>query len=134
MKTLKILEPMGPTLQKGDWVGVDFGDGDDKSIYLVRHPHVLIKEPIKVGLDMNKVEVVDVPSTDDMDHTDQDSRNKLVGYCEDDDCYTYYDKRESEEVCEKCGGPFSHWVGFQIESQRTFKQSTAKNKKKPKGK
>lgn len=123
---------MGGSLVKGDWIGVSEDDSGDT--ILIRHPHVKLVKPLKISINFDQVEEVPVLTTDEIDKTDPNSRNKLVGYCEMDDHYTYYDQRVQDGKCEKCGGAFSNWIGFQYESQRTFKYTTAKKRKRPKGK
>lgn len=121
---------MSGSLVKGDWIGVN----DEGETLLVRHPHVSLFEPIKITIDYSKLEEVKVLTTDEMDKTTSEERSKLVGYCENDDEYTHFDMETDGAVCRICGGKFSNWVGFQIESERTFNYFTAKKKKKPKGK
>lgn len=132
VKTFKLLEDMGGSLIKGDWITVEQTDKD--GFLLIRHPHAVLKKPVKVNLDFNKLSEVKVATTNEIDHTTEEERSKLVGYCETDDSYTKYDSRTDKAVCENCGGKFSHWVGFQVESQRTFDYDSAKKKTWPKGK
>lgn len=132
VQTYKLLEDMGGSLVKGDWITIEHTDKDGN--LLIRHPHAVLKEPIKVTLDFSKLEKVEVLTTDEMDKTTPEERDKLVGFCEDDDEYTHFNASTDEPVCRICGGGFSNWVGFQVESERTFNYATAKKKKRPKGK
>lgn len=132
LKTYKLLEDMGGSLIKGDWITVEQTDKD--GFILVRHPHAVLQEPVKVSLDLSKLEEIKVRTTDEMDKTTPKERNELVGYCETDDEYTHYDKSTDKAVCKICGGKFSNWVGFQVESERTFNYSSAIKKTWPKGK
>ena len=77
-----------------------------------------------------------VPTTDEMDHTTPEDRGKLVGFCE--FCEEWYkftrnmNPTPEEELCPKCGGKYSHRIGFQLTSQRSFNPLLAKKKKLPK--
>lgn len=51
---------------------------------------------------------------------DREAGKNLVGYCEADDHYTYFNTDREPAACEKCGGKFSNKVGFQLTTQRTF--------------
>lgn len=55
-----------------------------------------------------------------LSEVEQEERKKLVGYCEHCDHHTKFHVDRDEAKCEKCGGKFSHRVGFQITTQRTF--------------
>lgn len=52
--------------------------------------------------------------------TDREAAKNLVGYCEHDDHYTYFNTTTDPNQCEKCGGKFSTKIGFQLTTQRTF--------------
>lgn len=77
-----------------------------------------------------------IPTTDEMDHTTPEERNKLVGFCE--HCEEWWNfvkdmtPTAKEAACPKCGTTPSHRIGFQITSQRSFNPILAKKKKLPK--
>lgn len=54
---------------------------------------------------------------------DREAGKNLVGYCEADHWYTYFNTENDPAACEKCGGKFSSKVGFQLTTQRTFDSS-----------
>ena len=54
---------------------------------------------------------------------DRAAAKELVGYCEKDNWYTYFNTETDPAACEKCGGKFTHKVGFQLTTQRTFDSS-----------
>lgn len=132
IETYRLLEDMGSSLKLGDWITIEHTVKNRD--LLIRHPHVFLKEPIPVKLVYSKLETVNVRTTDEIDSTTQEERNKLVGYCERDDEFTHYDARTDKTVCPKCGDNFSHWQGFQVTTERTFNYTLAKKKKRPKGK
>ena len=51
---------------------------------------------------------------------DREAGKNLVGYCENDDHYTFFNTDRDPQQCERCGGKFSSKVGFQLTTQRTF--------------
>lgn len=64
-----------------------------------------------------------VVTTDEMDYTTLEERNKLVAFCE--NCeewwkFTHNPADKDFPNCPKCGGKKSAQIGFQIISQRTF--------------
>lgn len=74
-----------------------------------------------------------VPTTDEMDETTPEERNKLTGMC--DTCFewTMFERGKDPEIC-ACGG---HLVGSTVCSQRTYnvewaKKESAKAKRKRK--
>lgn len=60
-----------------------------------------------------------VPTTDEMDSITADERMNLVGYCESCVRWTHFMISIEEGRCE-CGSKFSHQIGKQITTQRTW--------------
>lgn len=54
--------------------------------------------------------------------------DKLVGYCEHCDHWTYFDKEEQSNGCEECGGDFSSRQGYQITTERTFNPAATRKR------
>lgn len=75
------------------------------------------------------------PTTDEMDHTTPEDRNKLVAFCNHCEEWWHFvrdmNPTPEEEVCPTCGGKPSNQVGFQLMSERTF-NPILHGKKKPK--
>lgn len=68
-------------------------------------------------------------TTDEMDQTTPEERNALVGYCEKHEEWFKFIRGVHHERCPKCKSKFSHRTGFQIISQRTFKDEKIKKRK-----
>ena len=69
-----------------------------------------------------------VPTTDEMDSTTPEDRNKLVGHCENHQEWFHFTRGVHHERCPKCKTGFSKRIGFQLYSQRTFTDIVAKKK------
>ena len=69
------------------------------------------------------------PTTDEMDSTTPEERNALVGYCENHEEWFKFTRGVHFERCPKCKSKFSHRSGFQLISQRTFKEERLKKKR-----
>lgn len=78
-----------------------------------------LNEP-EVPATIKKVWPEAVPTTDQMDKTTPEERNKLLGFC--DHCKHWYKftRGTDKETCPKCGGNHSVKIGFQLISQRSF--------------
>ena len=62
-----------------------------------------------------------IPTTDQIDHTTPEERNKLMGFCETcEEWWQFTREPDKPELCPICGNWPSQQVGFQIMSQRTY--------------
>lgn len=64
--------------------------------------------------------------TEEVDHTTEEERNDLMGFCETDYEWTRFTRGTDAEKCGICGGKFSMLHGFQLTSFRTFDPIKAK--------
>jgi hypothetical protein len=70
-----------------------------------------------------------IPTTDEMDHITPEERNALVGYCENDERWFKFTRGVHHERCPICKGKFSSQVGYQLTTQRTFKEEKLKKRR-----
>lgn len=71
-----------------------------------------------------------VPTTDEMDSITPEERNALVGYCNNHEEWFRFTRGVHHERCPKCKSKFSNEVGFQIITQRTFREDNKKKRRK----